>query len=165
MLCLLDREARDSLRRSPAAHYCAACRFFHSREDFEIEQRIYEDRTFRACLPELILANDNARGDVQSHSGYTFPPFLVMDRGITLDQWLEVPRSPGAVLVMATEVAELLATLHAGGTVHRDIKPGNLLLVLRTQKWRLLDFGIAAPVGARCAANPPTASAVATSRL
>ena len=103
---------------------------------------------FHACLPQLIAASDNAEGEACSQSGFRFPAFMIMDRGITLLQWLEVPRSTSAVLAMAADIAELLGTLHRAGVVHRDIKPANLLLVMHTQQWRLLDFGIVAPAGA-----------------
>jgi serine/threonine protein kinase len=72
---------------------------------------------------------------------------MVLDRGLPLDQWIKSKRSPNAVLAMAAEVLELLSVLHRAGAVHRDIKPSNLLLMLQTQEWRLLDFGIAETVG------------------
>ena len=124
------------------------CRFFVDHTAFDCESAFYEQETYRACLPGLVRAASNADGAVASPDGYPFPPFMVLDRGVTLSQWLDDPRSPGAILVMAAEVLELLVTLHASGMVHRDIKPENLLLVLHKLKWRLLDFGIVAPVGA-----------------
>ena len=93
-------------------------------------------------------ACDNAAGSVKSHTGYTFPSFIILDRGITLSQWLQTPRSHSAVVAMAAEILQLLGMLHRAGRVHRDIKPGNLLLVVHTQQWRLLDFGIVAQTGA-----------------
>jgi serine/threonine protein kinase len=82
-----------------------------------------------------------------SRSGYRFPPFLALDRGITLTDWLEEDRLASAVLAMAGEVVELLALLHNSGHVHRDLKPENLLFVFNNQKWRLIDFGIVTPTG------------------
>ena len=108
----------------------------------------YEKSIFRACLPELLMATDNATRQHVSRSGYAFPPFMVLDRGITLAEWSKSERSHSAVLSMAAEVLRLLELLHRAGSVHRDIKPANLLLIMHTQHWRLLDFGIAAPAGA-----------------
>src|SRR6185503_5949792 len=47
---------------------------------------------------------------------------------------------------IATYVAQScigVAEAHALGVIHRDLKPGNLLLVRRTRSIKLLDFGIA----------------------
>ena len=43
---------------------------------------------------------------------------------------------------VATQLAETLAFLHGKGFLHRDVKPGNVM-VLRNKSIKLLDFGIA----------------------
>jgi serine/threonine protein kinase len=58
------------------------------------------------------------------------------------------PRSFGAVLNMLDELARLLDTLHSKGRVHRDLKPGNVLLLVHSHVWRLIDFGVTARTGA-----------------
>ena len=45
---------------------------------------------------------------------------------------------------LATELLDALASVHAAGVVHRDVKPGNVLLD-REGRVRLADFGIAQP--------------------
>jgi hypothetical protein len=124
------------------------CRFFLTKRDFLLEIGFCENSAFRQCLPELAYATDNEDGRVVSRSGYRFPPFLVLDRGVTLVDWLHVKRNPSAVLGMAIDVLELLEHLHSSGFVHRDLKPDNLIFILHTQQWRLLDFGITATAGA-----------------
>ena len=47
---------------------------------------------------------------------------------------------------MGREVAEGLAAAHAQGIVHRDIKPGNILIESRTGRVKLTDFGLARAV-------------------
>jgi hypothetical protein len=46
---------------------------------------------------------------------------------------------------MIHEVAAALDFAHASGVVHRDVKPGNILIERRTGRAMLCDFGIAAP--------------------
>jgi serine/threonine protein kinase len=72
---------------------------------------------------------------------------------MTLSQWSLQERGYGEVLTMIESVARLLAVLHGSGRVHRDLKPDNLLYMLQSTKWRLLDFGIVCNIGAPCIAS------------
>ncbi len=54
------------------------------------------------------------------------------------------------VLELADQLLDALAAVHEVGLVHRDVKPGNILLALTADgrpDIRLSDFGIAAPIG------------------
>ena len=51
------------------------------------------------------------------------------------------PLPESAVRVLGSLLGEALAAVHAAGLVHRDVKPGNILLAVNGP--RLIDFGIA----------------------
>lgn len=62
------------------------------------------------------------------------------------------PLPPRTVLVLGRRVADALAGLHAAGLVHRDVKPGNVLIARDGP--RLIDFGIARAAGATALTAP-----------
>jgi serine/threonine protein kinase/tetratricopeptide (TPR) repeat protein len=75
--------------------------------------------------------------------------FLVMEHlvGDTLAERLRTGSLPlGHALEIATEIADALAAAHRQGVVHRDLKPGNVMLTTgrgSSPQVKLLDFGLA----------------------
>ncbi|GIJ43115.1 hypothetical protein Val02_00010 [Virgisporangium aliadipatigenens] len=73
-------------------------------------------------------------------------PFLVMDlvEGRSLARLLDGgPMPADQVTALALDLADPLSALHRAGLVHRDVKPGNVMV--RTDgRFRLIDFGMAA---------------------
>ena len=76
-------------------------------------------------------------------------PFLVMEYfdGLPLDEYVKQhgPLSADDVLSVMRPVAAALHAAHQRGILHRDVKPGNLLLRKADSGWRvkLIDFGLA----------------------
>lgn len=74
-------------------------------------------------------------------------PFLVMQLvvGESLEQRLRRvgKLSPTEVIKIGAQTAAGLTAAHASGLIHRDIKPGNILLERGTDKVKLTDFGLA----------------------
>jgi serine/threonine-protein kinase len=107
-----------------------------------------------ALTAARLSANDNIVTifDVAEHSGR---PMIVMELlpGGPLEQWLSgLPCPPAQALAWLEEAAAALdAALdaaHAAGIVHRDVKPGNLLLDQQGHI-RVADFGIASAADLR----------------
>jgi eukaryotic-like serine/threonine-protein kinase len=77
-------------------------------------------------------------------------PFIVMEylRGGSLEHRVRdgKPCDPGQVVDWLEQAASALDAAHAAGIVHRDVKPGNLLLDERDQV-KVADFGIASAAG------------------
>src|SRR5439155_19726027 len=70
--------------------------------------------------------------------------YLVMEflEGETLSHRLKKgPLPPDQVLQYAVQIADALDTAHRHGVIHRDLKPGNIMLTKAGAK--LLDFGLA----------------------
>jgi hypothetical protein len=78
------------------------------------------------------------------------PPWIASEyvTGRTLQATVEEggPLAPSSLLALAVGVAGALAAIHAAGVVHRDLKPGNILL--GPVGPRVIDFGIAQLEGA-----------------
>src|SRR3954469_15504319 len=74
-------------------------------------------------------------------------PYIAMEfiPGETLQQRLQRggPVGPAEVVRIGRQIAEGLAAAHATDLIHRDIKPGNVLLEGGHQKVKITDFGLA----------------------
>ena len=73
-------------------------------------------------------------------------PYIVLElvSGSTLRQVLEArgPLPPDEVADLGAQIADALAAAHAEGIVHRDVKPGNVM-VGADGRVKVMDFGIA----------------------
>jgi len=103
--------------------------------------------------------------DIGSQNGLDY---LVMEcvEGQTLAQRLEKGPLPlDQVLKYGAQMADALDKAHRSGVVHRDLKPGNIMLTAAGAK--LMDFGLAKPLGVQPSGSgsgsaPPSFTAAAT---
>ncbi|CAN7602735.1 AAA family ATPase [Pararhizobium sp. LjRoot255] len=63
--------------------------------------------------------------------------------GVPLARLLGGPMEVGNFLRIAIAIASTLGKVHQSGLVHKDIKPGNILVNAETEEVRLIGFGIA----------------------
>jgi serine/threonine protein kinase len=123
---VLHRPVAVKLLRDRAAEQAERARF-------EAEARILA----RLSHSGLVTVLDAGTDDDQ--------PFLVMElvEGPTLASCCTgASLDPAMVASVGAQVAEALAFVHASGIVHRDVKPGNVLLG-GEGRVKLADFGIA----------------------
>lgn len=107
-----------------------------SRERFEREARMASALSH----PNICPLFDVGEQDGQS--------YLVMEclQGQTLAIWLQDgPLAIDRALAIAAQAADGLAHAHAAGVIHRDLKPGNVM-VLPDGNVKILDFGLARKV-------------------
>jgi len=85
---------------------------------------------------------------VEDTGGFVYYVMAFVD-GETLAQRVKKrgPLSSSEGVRVLREVAWALASAHAQGLVHRDVKPDNILLEATTNRVLVADFGIAAAVG------------------
>jgi hypothetical protein len=115
-----------------------------ARERFEREAR---------AISSLSHANICHLYDVGVHDGTSY---LVMEylEGETLaDRLRKGPLPLEQVLKYGAEIADGLERAHRTGVIHRDLKPGNIMLTKSGAK--LMDFGLAKPA---VPAQPPSSS-------
>jgi len=101
---------------------------------------------FRAEARHTALLNHNGIANVFDYGEEEGSAYLVMELvpGPPLSAIIERERvlSPDRTLSIISQTAKALAVAHAQGLVHRDVKPGNLL-ILPDGKVKITDFGIA----------------------
>lgn len=131
------------------------------RAEDEVLNRTVAVKLLRPELAESADALARFRAEARHTAGLTHPgiaqvydygepeppaaPFLIMEfvDGPPLSRLLDAgPLGPATVMDLVAQAADGLAAAHEAGLVHRDIKPGNLL-VTADGTVKITDFGIA----------------------
>jgi tetratricopeptide (TPR) repeat protein len=131
--------------RDPRLHRDVAIKVL---QDAAVEGTGVLDRFQREALAASALNHPHicAVYDVGDVNGR---PFLVMElvEGQTLHDFLHAgPTDAPTTIQLGIQIAEALEAAHAKGVIHRDIKPGNIMITGRRHV-KVLDFGLAKRVG------------------
>jgi serine/threonine-protein kinase len=121
--------------------------------------RAFLDRFRREAVAAARLSHPNVVATFDAATKDDDEAFIVMElvRGRSLRQALtdEGPMEPTRAVTVALQVASALGHAHANGLIHRDVKPGNILLCEEqsngraSDSWvraKVADFGIAKAV-------------------
>lgn len=112
----------------------------HSGSDRDTERFLHEGRVIASLNHRSIITIH----DIGSHGQHRFLSMEYHERG-SLQALLEQGIAADAALDLVQTIAECLEFVHQRGIVHRDIKPGNIL-IRRDGTPVLTDFGVAKDV-------------------
>src|SRR5262249_45349668 len=104
----------------------------------ELERFLREAETV-AGLRHANIVQVHEAGDVDGRPYFTME---FVEGGSLAQELAGTPQPAGQAASLVATVAEALHAAHQGGTVHRDLKPGNILLMADGTP-KLADFGVA----------------------
>ncbi len=111
--------------------------------DERANERLIQEARAAATLDHPNICSIYEAGEADGRS------FIAMQyiEGQTLDARIHgAPLELRESLAIASQVADALAEAHAHGIIHRDIKPGNIMITPRGQA-KVMDFGLARVMG------------------
>ncbi len=119
---------------------------------------------FRTEAVALSRLNHPGIATIHAYENDGASDFLIMELvpGATLlDRIAGGPLPEREVIALGVQIADALEAAHEAGVVHRDLKPGNVIVTPRGQA-KVLDFGIAKLHGASAAVVSVTGVAIGT---
>jgi TolB-like protein/Flp pilus assembly protein TadD/predicted Ser/Thr protein kinase len=109
------------------------------QQDATAHKRFIREAKSAAALDHPYICHIN---EVAESKGQDFIAMEYVDGQSLKDKLLQGPLPTEKGLTLAIEVVEALEAAHAKGIIHRDIKPGNVMLT-QTGHAKVMDFGLA----------------------
>jgi serine/threonine-protein kinase len=134
--------------------------------DATFQMRFRREAQNAAALnhPAIVAVYDT--GEEHGPSGEELP-YIVMEfvNGRTLKEVLtaEGPLMPRRALEIVADICSALEFSHRHGIIHRDIKPGNVMLT-QTGQVKVMDFGIARALGSGMSTMTQTSAVIGTAQ-
>jgi Tol biopolymer transport system component len=130
---IVYRASDTKLKRPVAMKFLSA-----ALADVQARRRFEQEAETASGLnhPHIVTVHD-----VGEHASAQFIVSELVDGG-TLGDWAMRPRTWRQCVDLLTGVADAIAAAHAAGVLHRDIKPGNILIGNNGYA-KLADFGLA----------------------
>jgi serine/threonine protein kinase len=113
-------------------------KFFPDREAYDAYMSLHSVQAVSVTMPLRHRTFTNDESIYRSPSGFIFPPFVILEKGLPLDEWRSKPQSMGEAMTMFSDLASHLLALHNQNTVYRDFTPKNIVLMRSNSSWRLL---------------------------
>ncbi len=134
---------------------------------FRVRFRREAQDAAKMAHPTIVRIFDAGEETVRDASGREVQaPFIIMeyvDGRLLKDIIKKGPIEPGEAMRITQEVLTALEYSHLAGLVHRDIKPGNIMITPAGQV-KVMDFGIARAVSESAATIAQTSTIVGTAQ-
>src|SRR5713226_801266 len=129
----------------------------HLSSSAEVRQRFEREAK---TISQLSHPHICALYDVGNQDGTEYLVMEFLEGESLADRLLKGPLPPDQVLRCGIEIADALDRAHRQGVIHRDLKPGNVMLTKSGAK--VLDFGLAKLKGTKGTPGVPGLSALPT---
>ena len=134
---------------------------------FRIRFRREAQDAAKMAHPTIVRIFDAGEETVRDATGVELQiPFIIMefvDGRVLTDLIAEGPLEPAEAVRITAEVLTALEYSHRAGLVHRDIKPGNVMITTGGQV-KVMDFGIARAVAESSATIAQTSTIMGTAQ-